>query len=230
MKMFTSLSDYEKEVYERVDFTFLQKLKFHFSNTFRGKIKGLISDYDFQLKIYEDNKETFEEIEESACLILGGVSLEQSLNKIRKEEQNDKITKRKTMQLYLVLLDSLKDINKFNNEWNMERHERYKKCNCKRLLLDFKSRFDEGAKYIILLKASGKTEFSKVEKQLEGLLPLKESKYIIRDDKIFDCDYFIGIELDGVIIKRGCTYMEMYEIIWDAFSYLPFFKLLIKSY
>lgn len=229
MKRFTSLSDYEKEVYERVEFTFLQKLKFHFSNTFRGNIKGLISDYDFQLKIYEENKESFEEIEESASLILGGVSLEQSLNKIRKEEQNNRITKRKTMQLYQVLLDSLKDINKFNNEWNMERHEQYKKCNCKRLLLELKSRFDEGAKYIVLLKVSAKTDFSKVERQLERL-PIKENKYIISEDKILDCDYFIGLELDGVVIKKGCTYMEMYEIIWDAFSFLPFFKLLIKSY
>lgn len=221
------LSDYEKEVYERVDFTFLQKLKFHFSNTFRGEIKGLMSDYDFQLKIYEDNRETFEEIEESASLIFGGVSLEQSLNKVRKEQKNKK--KRKTIQSYQLFLDSLKEINKFNNEWNMERHEQYKKCNCKRLLLDLKSRFDEGAKYIILLKASGKTDFSKVEKQLEGV-SLEESKYIISADKILDCDYFIGLELDGVIIKRGCTYMQMYEIIWDAFSYLPFFKLLVKSY
>lgn len=221
-----ALSNLEKEVYERVDFTFWQKLKFYFLKGFRREMEELISEYDFHLKIYEDNRDVFEEIEESASFILGGVSLEQSLNRIRKE-QNDK--KKRTLESYRVFLENLKKINKFYNEWNLERHEQYKKCNCKRLLLDIKSRFDGGTKYIVLLKVSGKTNLDCVEKQIENL-DLKENKYIICDNRIFYGDYFIGLELDGVILKKGCPYMDIFEILWDGFSYLPFTKLLVKGY
>lgn len=220
------LSNPEKEVYERVEFTFWQKVKFYFLKSFRVEIEEMISEYDFNVKIYEDNQDIFEEIEESASIILGGVSLERSLNKVRKEQNNKK---KRTLESYQMLLENLKEINKFYNEWNLERHEQYKKCNCKRLLLDLKSRFDEGAKYVVLLKTSGKTTFSALEKQLENQ-NLNENKYIICENRIFYGDYFIGLELDGVILKRGCSYMDIYEILWDGFSYLPITKLWIKEY
>lgn len=220
------LSNPEKEVYERVEFTFWQKVKFYFLNSFRVEIEEMISEYDFNVKIYQDNQDIFEEIEESASIILGGVSLERSLNKVRREQNNKK---KRTLESYQMLLENLKEINKFYNEWNLERHEQYKKCNCKRLLLDLKSRFDEGAKYVVLLKTSGKTTFSALEKQLENQ-NLNENKYIICENRIFYGDYFIGLELDGVILKRGCSYMDIYEILWDGFSYLPITKLWIKEY
>lgn len=216
----------ERKVYERVDFTPWQKIKFYFSNTFRTDINQLVSSYDFQLKLFEDNKDIFEEIEESASLILGGVGLEESLNKIRRQHTKKK---KRTVESYQRVLANLMDINRFYNEWNLERHEQYKKGNCKRLLLDIQSRFDEGVQNVVLLKVSGRTDLSEVERKIKTLM---ESKYIkiICDNKIFDSDYFIGLNLDGIIIRRGCSYAEMYEIIWDAFSYLPFVKLMIMSY
>lgn len=219
-----TLSNLEQELYERIDFTFWQKLKFYFSNAFRTEIEELIADYDFNVKMYENNQKVFDEIEESANFILGGVSLEQSLNKVRKEKKSQK---KKTLQAYQMSLKNLKELNKFYNKWNFERHDKYKRCNCKRLLLELKSRFDEGTKYIVLLKTYGKTALSKVEEQIKNL---KEDKCIICENRIFFCDYFIGLELDGVILKKGCSYMDIYEILWDGFSYLPFTNLLIKGY
>lgn len=218
-------SNQDREVYERIEFTLWQKIKFCFSNTFWKKCKDLISNCDSQQKLYEENEGFFAEIVES-----GESSLEKSLDKIRRAQD---IMKKKgtkgTLLSYQTLLDDLMEINKFYNERNLKRHERYKKDNCMMLLLELKSSFDKGAKYVLFLKASGKTNLSDVEKQL-GNLEENSDKYIINNGKIVCCDYFSGLELDGIIIKKGCLYKDVCDIILAAFSYLPSDKLNIKAY
>lgn len=223
---FFKVSDYERALYERFYFTLPQKLKYCLSRQFREEIVELVSEYDFQEKLYDENQRFYEEIEQSIDIIAGGLVLEKALQTIRKEESRKEV--RKKIETYQRLLKSLKDANGFYNSWNEERHNKYKKSNCKRLLLDLVSRFKEGNEYVVLLKVEGRTSLLEIETQIRNIED--KGMGLIFGNKIFPGDYYINIDIDGIIFKKGCPLMTIFNAVLDGFSYLPVTKLMIQSY
>lgn len=216
------IEESEKTLRERVDLTLREKMKFYFSRRFREEIKRIIFEYDSLFEGYQRHQRFFEELEESIEIIQGGMVLEKTLKEVR----INKISKKKSIQAYARLSSSLQMLCVFYNQWNVERHETYKKKNCKRLLIDVIDRL-KTYQYVLLLKLDSTTSFSDVESQLGTI---KGDKAMVCDSKVLEGDYYIGLEIDGVVIQKGCSVRDIYNILWDGFSYLPVTKLAVKEY
>lgn len=220
------VNDNEKEIYERFDLSFFQKLEYCFSKHFREDLENLIVNYDFQMEIYEKNKRIFEEVETSVDMILGEIPIQEI---IEGRVTTTKKLRKRTPESYRNRLNSLMKTNQFYNDWNLERSIYYQKGNCKRLMLEVASRFKRGDNYIVMLKTKGNTSLSSIESQIPAILESRD-KGIILENKIYCGDYYIGLELDGIVFKKGCPWMEIYEVLKDGFAELPFTKLAIESY
>lgn len=217
------IEESEKALRERVELTLKEKLKFYFSRKFREEVQMLIFKYDSLFEGYQKYQRFFEEIEESIEIIHGGIILKRTLKEVRSSKTNKK---RRSTEAYRRLINSLDVLCRFYNQWNIERHDKYKRQNCKRLLLDVVYRL-KTCQYVLLLKLDSTSGFSDVESQLSRI---QGDKAIVYNRKVLEGDYYIGLEIDGVIIKKDCPVKEIFEILWDGFSYLPVTKLAIKEY
>lgn len=208
---------------ERLELTPKEKLKFYFSKEFREEIQSIIFEYDTWYEEYQVHQRFFQELEMSVEILHGGVVLERTLKEVLTTQKDGK---RRTVKAYVRLSNSLQMLSAFYNEWNVERHEAYKRQNCKRLLVDVIDRL-KTCQYVLLLKTDAPSSMASVESQLRTV---KADKAMVVNSKVLECDYYIGLQIDGVVIQKTCSVRDIYNILWDGFSYLPVPKLAIKDY
>lgn len=223
------LNDFEKEIYEKSRFSLLDKIKFYSSKKFREKMEYLISEFDFQSYIYNLNQMFQEVIEESESFMYGQVDITRAFKKETvPKDLPQKQYKRKSPKSYSMYLHTLKKLNRYYDEVNVETYKIYKQHNLKRLVATITNLFDEGAEYIIILKRSGQTNIVELEKKLP--LELENGRGILYKNKCFSGEYFIGIAFDGCIIKKDGFNRDIVPILKDGFSGCHIFEVAIQSY